>query len=133
MEMIRIQKLLIKLFENDFTIKSRKRKNVYQRAVYYKLCEDFTTCCLTDIGESVGRDHATVIHSRKIFNNLKLWKEDEYLEIYANAKRILKNRMGNNRRYLRKTYKQKYNELLFRHINLKQNYFQIKSELEKIS
>lgn len=133
MEMIRIQKLLIKLFENDFRIRSRKRKNVYQRAVYFKLCEDFTTCSLTDIGESVGLDHATVIHSRKIFNNLKLWKEDEYLEIYANAKRILKNRIGNNRRYLRKTYKQKYNELLFRHINLKQNYFEIKSELEKIS
>ena len=69
----------------------------------------------------------------KLFENLKLWKEEEYLEIYANAKRILKNRLGNNRRYLRKTYKQKYNELLFRHINLKQNYFQIKSELEKIS
>ena len=66
-------------------------------------------------------------------SNLKLWKEQEYLDIYANARRILKNRIGNNRRYLRKTYKQKYSELLLRHINLKQNYVEIKTELEKIS
>ena len=131
--MIQIQKLLIKLFENDFRVKSRKRDNVYQRAIYFKLCEDFTRGSLTDIGNSVGLDHATVIHSRKIFNNLKLWKEQEYLDIYANARRILKNRIGNNRRYLRKTYKQKYSELLLRHINLKQNYVEIKTELEKIS
>ena len=131
--MIQIQKLLIKLFQNDFRIKSRKRDNVYQRAIYFKLCEEFTRGCLTDIGNSVGLDHATVIHSRKIFNNLNLWKEQEYLDIYANARRILKNRIGNNRRYLRKTYKQKYTELLLRHINLKQNYVEIKTELEKIS
>ena len=65
MQMIQIQKLLIKLFQNDFRIRSRKRENVYQRAIYFKLCEDFTRCSLTDIGNSVGLDHATVIHSRK--------------------------------------------------------------------
>jgi hypothetical protein len=131
--MIQIQKLLIKLFQNDFRIRSRKRENVYQRAIYFKLCEDFTRCSLTDIGNSVGLDHATVIHSRKIFQNLKFWKEEEYLKIYAEAKRILKQRIGTNRRYIYKTYKQKYTQLLLRHINLKQNYAEIKTELEKIS
>lgn len=133
MQMIQIQKLLIKLFQNDFRIRSRKRENVYQRAIYFKLCEDFTRCSLTDIGNSVGLDHATVIHSRKIFQNLKFWKEEEYLKIYAEAKRILKQRIGTNRRYIYKTYKQKYTQLLLRHINLKQNYAEIKTELEKIS
>ena len=133
MQMIQIQKLLIKLFQNDFRIRSRKRDNVYQRAIYFKLCEDFTRCSLTDIGNSVGLDHATVIHSRKIFQNLKFWKEEEYLKIYAEAKRILKQRIGTNRRYIYKTYKQKYTQLLLRHINLKQNYAEIKTELEKIS
>jgi hypothetical protein len=131
--MIQIQKLLIKLFQNDFRIRSRKRENVYQRAIYFKLCEDFTKCSLTDIGNSVGLDHATVIHSRKIFQNLKFWKEDEYLQIYAEAKRILRQRIGTNRRYIYKTYKQKYTQLLLRHINLKQNYAEMKTELEKIS
>ena len=133
MQMIQIQKLLIKLFQNDFRIRSRKRENVYQRAIYFKLCEDFTKCSLTDIGNSVGLDHATVIHSRKIFQNLKFWKEDEYLQIYAEAKRILRQRIGTNRRYIYKTYKQKYTQLLLRHINLKQNYAEMKTELEKIS
>ena len=133
MQMIQIQKLLIKLFENDFTVRSRERKNVYQRAIYFKLCEDFTRCSLTDIGQSVGLDHATVIHSRKIFNNLKLWREEEYLDIYREAKRLLLNRIDRNKRYIYRTYKQKYRDLLFRHINLRQNYHQIKKELEKIS
>ena len=133
MQMIQIQKLLIKLFQNDFRIRSRKRENVYQRAIYFKLCEDFTRCSLTDIGNSVGLDHATVIHSRKIFQNLKFWKEEEYLQIYAEAKRILRQRIGTNRRYIYKTYKQKYTQLLLRHINLKQNYAEMKTELEKIS
>ena len=133
MEMIQIQKLLIKLFENDFRVKSRKRKNVYQRAVYFKLCEDFTRCSLTDIGQSVGLDHATVIHSRKIFKNFHLWREDDYLDVYKEGKRLLKNRIGNNKRYIHRTYKQKYSELLLRYINLKHNYYQIKTELEKIS
>jgi len=133
MQMIQIQKLLIKLFKNDFRIRSRKRENVYQRAIYFKLCEDFTRCSLTDIGNSVGLDHATVIHSRKIFQNLKFWKEEEYLQIYAEAKRILRQRIGTNRRYIYKTYKQKYTQLLLRHINLKQNYAEMKTELEKIS
>lgn len=133
MEMIQIRKLLIKLFENDFTVRSRERKNVYQRAIYFKLCEDFTRCSLTDIGQSVGLDHATVIHSRKIFNNLKLWREDEYLDVYREAKRLLINRIDRNKRYIYRTYKQKYKDLLFRHINLRQNYHQIKKELEKIS
>jgi len=133
MQMIQIQKLLIKLFENDFTVRSRERKNVYQRAIYFKLCEDFTRCSLTDIGQSVGLDHATVIHSRKIFKNLKFWKEEEYLDIYREAKRLLINKIDRNKRYIYKTYKQKYRDLLFRHINLRQNYHQIKKELEKIS
>ena len=133
MQMIQIQKLLVKLFQNDFSLKSRKRNNVYQRAIYFKLCEDFTKGSLTDIGNSVGLDHATVIHSRKIFENLKLWKEEEYLETYAEARRILKQRLGSNRRYIYKTYKQKYRNLLLRHINLRHNYTEIKRKLEKIS
>lgn len=133
MQMIQIQKLLIKLFKNDFRIRSRKRENVYQRAIYFKLCEDFTKCSLTDIGNSVGLDHATVIHSRKIFENLKFWKEDFYLDTYKEGKRILRNRTGNNRKYIHKTYKQKYIDLLHRHINLRKNYTQIKTQLEKIS
>jgi len=133
MEMFHIKKLLIKLFNNDFTVKSRRRDIVYQRAVYYKLCMDYTSNSLSVIGESVGINHATVIHGLKIFKNLEFWKEDEYLDIYKEAKRRIATRRVTQKSYQRKTYKQKYSDLLMRHINLKQNYAEIKTTLEKIS
>jgi hypothetical protein len=133
MEMFHIKKLLIKLFNNDFTVKSRRREIVYQRAVYYKLCMDYTCNSLSVIGESVDINHATVIHGLKIFKNLEFWKEDEYLDIYKEAKRRIETRRITQKSYQRKTYKQKYSDLLMRHINLKQNYAEIKTTLEKIS
>lgn len=46
----------------DLSFKTRKRNAVYARAVYFKLCKEYTRLSLTDIGASVGVDHATVIH-----------------------------------------------------------------------
>lgn len=46
----------------DLSFRSRKRSNVYARAVYFKLCKEYTRLSLTDIGASVNVDHATVIH-----------------------------------------------------------------------
>ena len=46
----------------DLSFKTRKRNAVYARAVYFKLCKEYTRLSLTDIGANVGVDHATVIH-----------------------------------------------------------------------
>jgi predicted DNA-binding protein YlxM (UPF0122 family) len=46
----------------DLSFRTRKRSNVYARAVYFKLCKEYTRLSLTDIGASVNVDHATVIH-----------------------------------------------------------------------
>jgi len=133
METTQIKKILITLFDNDFTLPGRDRSNVYQRAVYYKLCRDFTRCSTIDIGRSVNRDHATVLHGLKLFLNLTLWKEDDYLDIYEQAREKIKTKIHRKNPYLRKTYKQKYQQLLFKHILLKEKHAKLKTTLEKIT
>lgn len=52
-------------FGLDITKRSRKREYVYARAVYYKIARDMYNKTLSEIGRSVGVDHATVLHSIK--------------------------------------------------------------------
>jgi hypothetical protein len=46
----------------DIRDNTRKREYVYARSLYFKLARDYTSVPLREIGESVGRDHAGVIH-----------------------------------------------------------------------
>ena len=71
MELTQIKNLLIDLFNNDFTKQNRQRHNVYQRAVYYRLCRDLTPHALTDIGATINKGHASVIHGLKLYRNFK--------------------------------------------------------------
>jgi chromosomal replication initiation ATPase DnaA len=54
---------------------SRIRKYVYGRAIYFKLCKEFTHASLAEIGESVNREHATVIHGLEVFNMIALYND----------------------------------------------------------
>ena len=88
--------ILIDLFDNDFSQPNRQRHNVYQRAVYFRLCRDLTPYALTDIGE-VDITIATnfsflmqlrtlaheLIHARQFFagqlsSDLTAWKDKDY-------------------------------------------------------
>jgi len=51
------------IFGVDIKKKSRKREYVYARACYYKLLRDKTACSLTSIGETLNKNHATVLHA----------------------------------------------------------------------
>lgn len=53
----------------DIDTKRRLRPIVEARALYYKLCRDYTFHSLAEIGKSVGRDHATVLWGIQNFNN----------------------------------------------------------------
>ena len=86
MELNQIKKLLIKEFDNDFTQKNRKQEYVYQRSIYFTLCREFTTLPLCDIAASLDKNHATVIHSFKVFDNLELWGEHRLLEVYQRVR-----------------------------------------------
>lgn len=49
----------------DIRKKTRKTRYIYARALYYKLSKEHTNQSLSGIGELVGVDHATVLHSLK--------------------------------------------------------------------
>lgn len=57
--------------------KNREQDIVEARAIYYHLCKKFTMLNYTQIGRTVGKNHATVLHSLK---KLKLWRKlyDDY-------------------------------------------------------
>jgi len=133
MELTLIKNLLIDLFKKDFSLKSRQRPLVYMRAIYFKLCRDFTNYTTTEIGASVKRDHATVLHGLKLFKLLKEWNDEYYLDIYTQARLVIKQNYKFGNPFLKKSYKEKYTELLFKHILLKEKYKKIKTTLEKIS
>tara|TARA_R100000988_G_C4006978_1_gene173424 strand:+ start:1936 stop:2340 length:405 start_codon:yes stop_codon:yes gene_type:complete len=133
MELNQIKKLLIKEFDNDFTVKNRKQEFVYQRSIYFRLCREFTTLPLCDIAASLNKNHATVIHSFKVFDNLELWGEHRLLEVYRRVKSKIN--QTKRRRWIRNCYKtnrERYHSLLHRHINLKQKYADLKDSKEKI-
>ena len=133
MELNQIKKLLIKEFDNDFTQKNRKQEYVYQRSIYFRLCREFTTLPLCDIAASLDKNHATVIHSFKVFDNLELWGEHRLLEVYQRVR--FKINQTHKKRYIKNSIKSKtdrYHSLLHRHINLKQKYADLKDSKEKI-
>jgi hypothetical protein len=47
----------------DLSVKTRQREHVEARALYFKLCRDFTSKSFYDIGKSLNKNHATVIHA----------------------------------------------------------------------
>ena len=58
---------------------TRKRNAVYARAIYFKLCKQLTTLTLKEIGLTLGKDHATVLHSIKnIFEEIKKYDSSHY-------------------------------------------------------
>jgi len=101
------------------TRNTRLRRYVYARAIYFKLCKEFTHSTLVEIGKSVGRDHASVIHGLKVFNILIMYSES-VLQLYTKIKKELlftsakDLKRFNDRNY----YKIKYEELLDKHYEL---------------
>ncbi len=132
MELNQIKNLLIDLFKNDFSSPNRQRHNVYQRAVFFRLCRDLTPYALTDIGAIINKDHASVLHGLKLFKNFKHWNEDRYLAIYNEARLRLKEKFNFANPHLETTLEDRYKELFLNHILLKEKYYKAKLELDKI-
>ena len=132
MELNQIKSILIDLFQNDFSKKNRQRHNVYQRAVFFRLCRDLTPYALTDIGAVIDKDHASVLHGLKLFKNFKDWGEDIYLSIYNEARLKLKQRFNFANPHLNMTVEERYKELFMNHIILKEKYYETKQALDKM-
>jgi len=73
-----IKEYVNNLYGLDIVKDTRKREYVDARALYYKLCKDLTKCTLTVIGNSVNRDHASVLHA--LNNTIHYIDEEEIVE-----------------------------------------------------
>ena len=93
----------------------RRHEDVICRAIYYKVCRDLMPYSLKEIGASVGRDHATVLHSL----NTIFWREIDgnitWKPLYLKCKMLCK-------RFIEKGYeikKERAKLMLHENINLK--------------
>lgn len=76
--------------EVDLQENSRKRENVYARAIYFKVTRElFPRKSLDLIGSLVGRDHASVLHGiNKVFPMIKLYEPTVY-EVYEDTRAMI--------------------------------------------
>tara|TARA_B100000424_G_C22819580_1_gene438501 strand:- start:178 stop:567 length:390 start_codon:yes stop_codon:yes gene_type:complete len=93
----KIKQLVEEKFDSKLNRRSRKRPYVYQRAVYFKICKEKAKCSLEQIGRTVNKDHATVLHGIKIFDLFDEWKEDEYIKVYQEVIGILEDNEAKKR------------------------------------
>jgi hypothetical protein len=85
-----IKEIVDNYFELNLKRNTRKRQYVEARAIFYKLCREFTKLSLEEIGKQVDRDHASVLHGIRSLNN---WIE--YDNRIKNNLRILRNKVRN--------------------------------------
>ena len=120
---------------NSLDTKTRKRDIVYTRAVYFKLCRIHTQQPLSDIGKTVGKDHATVLHGIKVFNNVLIEYEQSYLELFTKLDKEIRKQTGKKLRHTQKLlnpeiyYRKKYTRLLLEHRDISQKYRNLKKFL----
>lgn len=81
-----IEAVIRETLKVDIYKKTRTKDIVEARAIYYYLCDKYTLLSLSDIGATVGKGHATVIHGLK---KLKLWRE-----LYYDYNRLVENCEG---------------------------------------
>jgi hypothetical protein len=102
---------------------TRKREYVYGRAIFFKLCKEFSHQTLSNIGEFVGRDHCSVIHGLSVFDVIVL-HNDSILNSYTKIRnKIFEETEDDLRKYNRENYyKIKYEQLLEEHQELQKRY-----------
>jgi hypothetical protein len=94
--------------------KTRTRDMAYARAVYYKLAKRYTVQSLTAIGKLVDRDHATVLHGLKLFDEAVMYSEPlkvvyDSFSVNVENKNLEdadSNMLEQNKRLRRKVFKQ---------------------------
>jgi|TARA_R100000479_G_C6379736_1_gene200553 hypothetical protein len=102
--------------DSDLKVKSRQREIVYARSIYYKLCKTHTRATLSSIGKSVKKDHATVLHGLRLFDDVITKYEDaqDYKRIHGKLDRMFRNKSTSIERFVDPSnyYRQKYKDAL---------------------
>lgn len=58
----RVRHIVEEYYQIDITTPQRVRVYVEARAMYSKILRDNTSMTLSDIGQSIGKNHATIVH-----------------------------------------------------------------------
>ena len=89
--------------------KTRQRKYVYARALYFKLAKEYTKHSLHDIGKSMNVNHATVLHAinnvfpmvlqydetlRDMYEDYKFENKYKNTDVKSNYLRLMKENVG---------------------------------------
>lgn len=124
MKIKEIRQLVERELDLDLSNPSRLRAIVYARAVYFKLCRQHMSCSLSEIGMSVGRDHATVLHGIKIFDDVIVEYEINLYEVYDKLNKLIAKYTKIRERDINpeKYYRDKYADLLVEHRTLLNQY-----------
>jgi|TARA_R100000482_G_scaffold124922_1_gene79929 hypothetical protein len=113
MDIKNIKKIVEEETGYDLLNKSRKQELVYARAMYYKLCREYSLNSLQTIARSVNKNHATVLHGIKLFDNWICKHDKRYSKIYKNIDEKIEYKFKRESRYKNKEYyKDKYREKL---------------------
>ena len=63
-----IKNLVQQVYKIDISRNCRTINYVQARAIYFKLCMDFTSMTIVPIASSVNKNHATLLHALKQFD-----------------------------------------------------------------
>jgi hypothetical protein len=63
------------IFSEGLAVKSRKRDIVYRRIYLFRYLKQMEGMSLISIGKMFNRDHSTVIHGLRTFDNVKLYED----------------------------------------------------------
>ena len=123
MSTILIKNIVEKEFGLDITKRTRRREYVEARAIYYGLLRDYTTLGLANIGRSIKKNHATVLHGQR---NLKDWLvvDKRIMEIYNKLEGKLKRIVAENPKA--------FSEIKDTEDYYEAKYFQLKRKYEKL-
>lgn len=66
----------------DLTDQRRIREHVYTRAVYFTLCRNNTLASFQSIGKTVNKNHATVLHGVRLYEDTLERFDKTYSELY---------------------------------------------------
>jgi hypothetical protein len=93
---------IIKRTDLDIRSSCRKFDYVMARVVYSKIARDVIGGIFQDIGDEINRNHATIIHSLKLFNEVerdifyrKLYEDSvEFIECYEDVAKFEDGKMS---------------------------------------
>ena len=89
MELSLIRELVESEFKLDLSTKDRKRDFVYARNMYFKLSREYTFESYISIGSEIGRNHCTVMHGEKTFDDVIMRFEPKLKAKYLEFRKIL--------------------------------------------